>query len=366
MARLARLRAAAARLRGGPLVSHGRAARRARRRARRDLLSAGHRVRDRSRRPRHRRRRRATGCAQYPRSCRSAAPTSRADRRDRAADRAPTSPTTPAFARDASRRLLRPGGLLVQDVQLSTLPFVPADRWWESIYRRRHRARPVRRAARRRCGSCRTSAATRRRSAAICSRRASIRATSWTRPSSPPVVVPAIAAIRRPAFPLIARRRGSPTAVGASRRVARRAERAELARRRSTCVAVAELPRRTRTRRPPRRARAAAALTRRGEPRGRRSWRALSTTASTGGAGLPVIGVGERVGPPGADRAEPTNLAARHIHTLRSRLQRRRPRSSPRSTPTGCARSTSHVGSRVPRPPSTFALDASQSRRLLA
>src|SRR5215470_12020664 len=31
-------------------------------------------------------------------------------------------------------RQLRPGGLLVQDVQLSTLPFVPADRWWESIY----------------------------------------------------------------------------------------------------------------------------------------------------------------------------------------------------------------------------------------
>src|SRR6185295_9881186 len=31
-------------------------------------------------------------------------------------------------------RQLRPGGLLVQDIQLSTLPFVPADRWWESIY----------------------------------------------------------------------------------------------------------------------------------------------------------------------------------------------------------------------------------------
>ena len=38
-----------------------------------------------------------------------------------------------AFARIVSR-LLRPGGLLIQDVQLSTLPFVPADRWWESIY----------------------------------------------------------------------------------------------------------------------------------------------------------------------------------------------------------------------------------------
>jgi hypothetical protein len=38
-----------------------------------------------------------------------------------------------ACARRIARHL-RPGGLLVQDVQLTTLPFVPADRWWESIY----------------------------------------------------------------------------------------------------------------------------------------------------------------------------------------------------------------------------------------
>jgi len=30
--------------------------------------------------------------------------------------------------------LLLPGGVLVQDVHLSTLYFIPADRWWESIY----------------------------------------------------------------------------------------------------------------------------------------------------------------------------------------------------------------------------------------
>ena len=30
--------------------------------------------------------------------------------------------------------LLRPGGLLLQDIQLATLAFIPPDRWWESIY----------------------------------------------------------------------------------------------------------------------------------------------------------------------------------------------------------------------------------------
>ena len=37
------------------------------------------------------------------------------------------------FAR-AVASLLRPGGLLIQDVHLETLGFVPRDRWWESIY----------------------------------------------------------------------------------------------------------------------------------------------------------------------------------------------------------------------------------------
>ena len=40
---------------------------------------------------------------------------------------------TASFSKWVGRRM-RPGGLLVQDVQLGTLPFIPADRWWESIY----------------------------------------------------------------------------------------------------------------------------------------------------------------------------------------------------------------------------------------
>ncbi len=39
-----------------------------------------------------------------------------------------------------------------------------------------------------------------------------------------------------------------------------------------------------------------------------------------GGEGVPVLDVGQRIAPEGAGRAEITNLAARHIHGLRSRL----------------------------------------------
>ncbi len=59
---------------------------------------------------------------------------------DGAPPRAGLSPLDPAVFASAPRlaaRLaaaLRPGGLLVQDVQLQTLAFLPADRWWESIY----------------------------------------------------------------------------------------------------------------------------------------------------------------------------------------------------------------------------------------
>lgn len=55
-------------------------------------------------------------------------------------DRARFLPLDPAVFADAHRYgravagLVRPGGLLIQDVQLSTLRFLPADRWWESIF----------------------------------------------------------------------------------------------------------------------------------------------------------------------------------------------------------------------------------------
>ena len=51
------------------------------------------------------------------------------------------------------------------------------------------------------------------------------------------------------------------------------------------------------------------------------TWEHLIGDALTNGAGLPVVDLGSRIGPANADRAELTNLAARHIHTLRGRLR---------------------------------------------
>lgn len=47
----------------------------------------------------------------------------------------------PLALSETVRDLLRPGGLLLQDVQLETLAFIPRDRWWESF---RHLAVNVR------------------------------------------------------------------------------------------------------------------------------------------------------------------------------------------------------------------------------
>jgi hypothetical protein len=50
------------------------------------------------------------------------------------------------------------------------------------------------------------------------------------------------------------------------------------------------------------------------------TWTALVDDRLARGAGVRVIDVGARIAPAGAGRAEMTNLAARHLHTLRSRL----------------------------------------------
>jgi len=51
------------------------------------------------------------------------------------------------------------------------------------------------------------------------------------------------------------------------------------------------------------------------------TWERLIEDRFRVGEGVPVIEVGERLAPEGALRAEVTNVAARHLHVLRGRLE---------------------------------------------
>jgi len=225
-------------------------------------------------------------------------------------------------------RQLRPGGLLVQDVQLSTLPFVPADRWWESIYlaatvRGLFADRPPRV---RFLSNKRGYTATFGRDLAEAGfdpRDVMDKAVLDTS------VVPTIAHAFDAAFPmtLTVSLHGAPARSlhdpEAGRRTWRASshdtERRELAARLDlllwTDATGSELTGRLI-------ARDASA---RGLPlrpgHEATTWCALLTDRLDGGEGLSVVAVGERIGPRGVDRAEATNLAARHVHTLRSRLR---------------------------------------------
>lgn len=217
-----------------------------------------------------------------------------------------------ASAARAIARQLRPGGLLVQDVQLTTLPFVPADRWWESIYL---------------SATVRGLFPDRPPTVRFLSNKRGYEATFgrdlleagfdprdvMDKSALPETVVPTIAAWFDGAFPLeIAMADGG---APAHRPVAPvDAERAALA------AAVdlflwpvpqgAELSGRL----------LKAPVTLRPDSDEHETWRLLVEDRLTSGPGLPVVDVGRRIGPAQAERAELTNLAARHLHTLRSRL----------------------------------------------
>ena len=225
-----------------------------------------------------------------------------------------------AFARFVSR-LLRPGGILVQDVQLSTLPYVPADRWWESIYT---------------AATVRGLFASEPPSVRFLSNKRGYAATFgrelaeagfdprdvMDKSELPSVVIPAIASLFDRAFPLTlcGTQRGHAGPGAATRNwplgpkpvsqpeveqifdlvLWRTSDTAELGGRAITNTDGRVVFK----------SGAAEAAT----------WAALIDDAMGSREGLPVIAVGERIGPRDAGRAELTNLAARHIHTLRSRL----------------------------------------------
>jgi hypothetical protein len=222
----------------------------------------------------------------------------------------------PAFARLIARAL-RPGGLLVQDVQLSTLPFVPADRWWESIYIG---------------ATVRGIFADRPPTIRFLSNKRGYSATFgrelldagfdprdvMDKSELASVVVPAVAALVDRAFPKFLETIDD-TSLRRSIRVSiddaeRRSiedtfdvvlwhvgDQIELGGRLVGSGGRGRVPLKVNSHEAA-------------------SWRALIDDRLNGGSGIEVLAVGERIGPPGAERAELTNLAARHVHTLRSRL----------------------------------------------
>jgi len=224
-----------------------------------------------------------------------------------------------ACARRIARHL-RPGGLLVQDVQLSTLPFVPADRWWESIYL---------------AATVRGMFADRPPQVRFLSNKRGYTATFgrdlaeagfdprdvMDKAALEASVVPTIARLIDAAFPMALSVALSGAPAGRADRVSPHdAERRELASRLDLVLWIDasgwELAGRLVDVDPP-----ARGLALRPASHEAASWRALLADRLDRGDGLPVVGVGERIGPRGVDRAEATNLAARHVHTLRSRLR---------------------------------------------
>jgi hypothetical protein len=210
--------------------------------------------------------------------------------------------------------LIRPGGLYVQDVQLSTLPFVPADRWWQSIFV---------------AATVRGLFADRQPSVRFISNKRGYTATFgrdlvdagfdprdvMDKSELARAVVPTVAGLFDRRFTLRVRGCLGAGVVRSWPVAADDLDRRDLEDLFDVLVWPAgagleisgRLVRDTRVALKPASHEAA-------------TWRALVDDACADRQGLAVVKVGERIGPAGADRAELTNLAARHIHTLRSRL----------------------------------------------
>ncbi len=219
--------------------------------------------------------------------------------------------SAPAFA-TLIAGLLRPGGVLVQDVQLATLAFVPADRWWESIFV----AATVRGLFADRAPTVRFLSNKRGYTATF---GRDLMAAGFDprdvidKAEVATVGVPAVASLVDRLFDLDLEIRQPPAGPRALR--VSDGDRQDLEHELDLLLwPVAdgfELGGRLVEKRVPLRA---------GGHEGD-TWCALIRDLIDDGQGLAVTAVGERVGPPMAGRAELTNIAARHVHTLRSRLR---------------------------------------------
>jgi hypothetical protein len=216
---------------------------------------------------------------------------------------------TASFSKWVGRRM-RPGGILVQDVQLGTLPFIPADRWWESIYlaatiRGMFPERPL---AVRFLSNKRGYGATfggEMLEAGFDPRDV------MEKTDLAGTVVPALGSLFDRQFPSELQA-ASVWPLGDSPADRRDVEESfDLILWRGTHTlelsgrAIVEPGR----------------ITLRPDSPESETWRLLIKSHLAGDDGMAVVDLGARVGPAQAERAELTNLAARHIHTLRSRLR---------------------------------------------
>jgi hypothetical protein len=215
--------------------------------------------------------------------------------------------------------LLRPGGLLIQDVQLSTLRFLPADRWWESIFL----ASTVRGMFADRPPACRFLSNKRGYQATF--GRDLLEAGFDPRDvldksELASVVVPVIRSFLERSFPLVLRFAPGEEGAPQTRALARaEPERLEVERELDLVLwsldPAAELGGRL-VEGPP-----GSRLSLKPGSQEAATWAGLLEDRLAGGDGLPVVEVGRRLAPEDAGKAEMTNLAARHLHVLRGRLQ---------------------------------------------
>ena len=232
---------------------------------------------------------------------------------------------------------LRPGGLLLQDVQLQTLAFIPADRWWESIYL----ASTVRGMFAERPPACRFISNKRGYEATFgrdlldagFDPREVIDKSDLDR-----AVVPILRGYLDRAFPL-ALRLAAPGRPPWELRVGRAGGESDEVDGQLDLVlwsagdgahelggrALASSEEAPAPSRPP----APGAPPHRPAPhriafkpgnQEAATWRSLLADRLAGGPGLPVLEIGRRLAPAGAGKPELTNVAARHLHVLRGRL----------------------------------------------
>ena len=205
-------------------------------------------------------------------------------------------------------RLVRPGGIVLQDIQLETLAFIPADRWWESIYLGAavRGFFPERPPVIRFCSNKRGYDATFGKDLldAGFDPRDVMDKTQVTS-----VVVPGLRRLFAAQFPRTVR------STGAADVSVSDLDRADVERQ---CDVV--LWRSSGGATLGGRAVASTVSLKAGAPEVQ-TWQQLIDDHLSGGGGVAVVDIGARLADTGAERAEQTNLAARHLHSLRSRLR---------------------------------------------